>query len=143
MVSTRVRTSTTTLFFGLKWFRAHSPPHVIVKSLVDVFGLIVRWSIDKLNIPLMQDTLITSISTFHTTGIIILDSSKFSFIGSIPKAMFRDVPTSSKILEGYRKLTPSGPHELSEEMQVIIAEADKPKKGGGGRFKEGRKENHK
>lgn len=52
---------------------------------------------------------------------------------------FRDVPPSSTILEGYRKLTPSGPRELTEEMQLILAEADKPKKGGKGAKKGGKK----
>lgn len=80
----------------------------------------------------MQDDVMASISTFHTTGIIIYDTSKFSFIGSISEAMFRDVPSSRKMLEGYRKLTPSRFHPLTPEMQVIIAEADKPKKGGKG-----------
>nr|KAJ0221553.1 hypothetical protein LSAT_V11C200068730 [Lactuca sativa] len=44
--------------------------------------------------------------------------------------MFRDVPPISKILEGYRALTPSGPHPLSDEFQAILPEADKAKKGG-------------
>lgn len=70
-----------------------------------------------------------SISTFHTPGIIILDISKSSFIGSILEAMFHDVPSSSKILEGYRKLTPSGAHPLNLKMKTIIVAANKPKKG--------------
>ena len=37
---------------------------------------------------------------------------------------------SSKILEGYRKLTPSGFRTLTPEVQAIIDEAEKPKKGG-------------
>ncbi|CAI9296931.1 unnamed protein product [Lactuca saligna] len=65
-------------------------------------------------------------------GIIMVDRSKFSFIGSIPEVMFRDVPPTSKILEGYRAPTPSGPHPLSDEFQEILAEADKAKKGGRG-----------
>ena len=51
-------------------------------------------------------------------------------MGSIPKVMFCDYPPPSKILEGYRVLTPSGPRSLSDEFQVILAEADKAKKGG-------------
>lgn len=49
--------------------------------------------------------------------------------------MFHDVPSYSKILEGYRKLTPSGFRPLNPEMQDIIAEADKPKKRGKGENK--------
>lgn len=56
------------------------------------------------------------------------DNSKFSFIDSIPEAMFRDVPASSKILEGYRKLTHSGFRPLTLEMQATIDEADELKK---------------
>ncbi|CAH1453977.1 unnamed protein product [Lactuca virosa] len=46
--------------------------------------------------------------------------------------MFCDVPPTSKILEGYHALTPSGPRPLTDEFQSILAEADKPKKGGKG-----------
>ncbi|CAH1413791.1 unnamed protein product [Lactuca virosa] len=72
------------------------------------------------------------IATFHTTGTIMADRSKFSFIGSIPEAMFRDVPPLSKVVEGYRTLTPSGPRPLTDEFQAILDEADKPMKGGKG-----------
>lgn len=43
--------------------------------------------------------------------------------------MFRDVPASNKILEGYHKLNPFGFRPVTPEMQVILTEADKPKKG--------------
>lgn len=78
----------------------------------------------------MSDALMASIATLHTTGIIVTDPSMFSFIGSIPEAMFRDVPPSSKILEGYRTLQPSGSRPLTVEFQEILAKADKAKKGG-------------
>lgn len=78
----------------------------------------------------MKYTLMASISTFDTTIIVVADSSKFSFIGSIPEVMFIEVPPSSKILEGYRQLTPSGPLILTDEMQAVLAEDDKPKKRG-------------
>lgn len=85
---------------------------------------------EKLKIPVMQDAMVASISTFHTTSIIFADTSKFSFVGSIPEAMFHDVPVSSKILEGYKKILVTGFCPLTSEMQTIIDEADKPKKGG-------------
>nr|KAJ0198500.1 hypothetical protein LSAT_V11C700377890 [Lactuca sativa] len=80
-----------------------------------------------------------TIATLHTTGIIMANRSKFSFIGSIPKAMFRDVPPSSRILEGYCSLTPSGPCPLTGEFQAILDEADKTKKGGKGSKKAAKK----
>lgn len=76
---------------------------------------------------MMKDALAFSVSTFHTIGIIFADNSKFSFIGSIPKVMFRDIPASSKILEGFRKLTPSGFRPLTPDMQATIDVTDKPK----------------
>lgn len=78
----------------------------------------------------MQDYLMAAILTFHTTNIILNDNSKFSFVGSIPKAMFHDVPATSKILESYRKIPVSGFHPLTAEMRLIIKEANKPNKGG-------------
>ncbi|CAH1436110.1 unnamed protein product [Lactuca virosa] len=54
--------------------------------------------------------------------------------------MFHDVPPSSKILEGYRSFTPSGPRPLTEEFQAILAEADKAKKGGRGSKKATKKD---
>ncbi|CAI9270017.1 unnamed protein product [Lactuca saligna] len=46
--------------------------------------------------------------------------------------MFQDIPASSKILEGFRKLTTSGFCPLTPEMQASIDAADKPNKGGEG-----------
>lgn len=109
-------------------------------SYARFWTLIVHCSIEKLKILVMQDALMASVSIFQMTRLIISDSSMFSFIGSIPDVMFQAVPPSSKILEGYRKLTPSGPRVLTDEMQAILAEANNLKKWG--RFKEGREENH-
>lgn len=67
-------------------------------------------------IPVMKDAMMASISTFHTTRIIVTDTSKYSFVGSIPKAMFRDVLVSSKMLEGYRKIPATGFRPLTSEM---------------------------
>ena len=44
--------------------------------------------------------------------------------------MFRSVLAASKILEAYRKIPVLGFHPLTDEMREILAEADKPKKGG-------------
>ncbi|CAI9288598.1 unnamed protein product [Lactuca saligna] len=40
------------------------------------------------------------------------------------------MPVASKILEAYREISSSGLRPLTQEIQSIIAEADKPKKGG-------------
>nr|KAJ0187652.1 hypothetical protein LSAT_V11C900486190 [Lactuca sativa] len=91
--------------------------------------------IKQLKIPVMSNAMMASIATHHATNIILVDRSMFSFVGSIPEDMFRDVPLSSKILEGYRGVTPSCPLPLSDEFQVILVEADKAKKGGKGSMK--------
>ncbi|CAI9260924.1 unnamed protein product [Lactuca saligna] len=61
---------------------------------------------------------------------ILVDNSKFSFVGSILDAMFRDVPVARNILEAYQKLPVSRFRPLTPEMQSIIVEAYKPKKRG-------------
>lgn len=87
----------------------------------------------------MQDSLFGTISTIHTTGIILAGNSKFAFVGSIPIAMLRDVPAASKILEGYQTIPTSSFCHLTPEMPSIIAEVDKPKKGGQKGGKKGEK----
>lgn len=72
----------------------------------------------------------SSISYLHTTNIILADNYKFWFVGSILEATFRDIPAASKILEAYMKLPVSGFCSLMPDMQLIIDEADKLKKGG-------------
>lgn len=93
-------------------------------SCASFWSLIVRRVIVKHNIPLMQDALTFIVSTLHTTGIIIVDPSKFAIIGSIPEVMFRDVLDSCKLLEGFRKLTPSGFRPLTPEVQAVLDTAD-------------------
>lgn len=90
--------------------------------------VVVQMAIEKFQIPLMQDSFMYAISLFHTTNMIIAYNSKFSFVGSIPEAMFRDDPAASKILKAYRKLPVSRFHLLTPWMKSIINEADKPKK---------------
>ena len=79
---------------------------------------------------MIKDSLKSSISTFHTTKIIISDNSKFTFVGSITETMFRSVPAASKILEEYKKLPSSGARTITPEMHTEIEEADKVKKRG-------------
>lgn len=70
------------------------------------------------------------IQIFHTTNIILADTSKFSFIGSIPESMLRDVTAASDVLQNYRTLPVSGFLPMTREFQKILDKADKPKKGG-------------
>ena len=79
---------------------------------------------------MMKDFLMSSIATFHTTKIIIVDNSRFPFVGSISKTMFRCLPVASKILEDYKKLPSLGPHTITLDMRSILDEAEKVKKGG-------------
>lgn len=62
-------------------------PHTDI-SCGRFWSLIVRRAIIKHNIPLMQHALAFTVSTLHTTGIIVTDLSKCSFIGSINEVMF-------------------------------------------------------
>lgn len=77
-----------------------STTHQSEISCARFWTLVVNRSIEKLKIPVMQNIFMASISNFHTTGIIVSDFSKFSFIGSIPEAMFRDKPPLEKYWRG-------------------------------------------
>lgn len=92
-------------------------------SCVCFWTIIIKRAIEKLHISMMKDAMV----------------GRFSFVGSIPEVMFRDVPVASKILEGYRKILVLGFRPLTPEMQSIIAEVDKPKKGGQKGSKKGEK----
>ena len=78
----------------------------------------------------MADSLLSSITTFHTTKIIVTDPSKFFFIGSIPEAMYACVSEESNVIQGYKKLPSLGPRELTPARIHSIEEADKPSKWG-------------
>ncbi|XP_023731482.1 uncharacterized protein LOC111879245 [Lactuca sativa] len=85
---------------------------------------------DHLHVPIIADSLLTSIATFHTTKIIVTDPSKYSFIGSIPAAMYACVSDTSNVIQEYKKLPSSGPRELTPAMIRSIEEADKLAKRG-------------
>ncbi|XP_023764879.2 uncharacterized protein LOC111913403 [Lactuca sativa] len=76
----------------------------------------------------MADSLLSSIATFHTTKIIVTDPTKYSFIGSVPETMLACVSAASNVLQQYRKISSSGPRELTPAMVRSIEEADKPAK---------------
>ncbi|KAL7588542.1 hypothetical protein Lser_V15G41069 [Lactuca serriola] len=50
--------------------------------------IITKSAMDRLNVSIMADSLISSIATFHTAKIIVIHPTKYSFIGSIPEAMY-------------------------------------------------------
>ncbi|XP_052625879.1 uncharacterized protein LOC128132917 [Lactuca sativa] len=83
---------------------------------------------DRLHVPIMADSILSSIATFHTTKISVTDPTKYSFIGSIPEAMLARISTLSNVLQQYMKLPSSGPRELTPAMVRSIEEADKPAK---------------
>ncbi|CAI9279258.1 unnamed protein product [Lactuca saligna] len=92
--------------------------------------IITKWAMDRNRVPIMADSLISSIATFHTTKIIITDPTKFSYIGSIPETMLGCISASSNLLQQYRKRKAVGPRELTPSMLHSIEEADKPAKRG-------------
>ena len=85
---------------------------------------------DRLPVPIMADSLLSSIATFHTTKIIVTDPTKFSFIVSIPEAMYAYVSDASNVLQEYKKHPFSGPRELTPAMIRSIEEAEKTTKRG-------------
>ena len=92
--------------------------------------LVVQCAIAKLNIPVMPNSLMSLIATFHTTKIIVTDNSKFSFVAFIPESMYSYVYGASKIIGEYKKHPVPGPRVLTPEMQHTLDEADELKKGG-------------
>ncbi|XP_052620068.1 uncharacterized protein LOC128126361 [Lactuca sativa] len=92
--------------------------------------IITKWAMDRNGVPIMADSLLSSIATFHTTKIIVTDPTKFSYIGFIPKTMLGSISASSNLLQQYRKRKSVGPRELTPTMLRSIEEADKPAKKG-------------
>lgn len=93
--------------------------------------LITRRAIDTLEVPMMKDALIVSISTFHTKKIIISDPTKFTHYGSIPETMYRGVTAESKVMVDYRQLPPKELRVLTPEQKAALEAVDKPSNIGG------------
>lgn len=70
------------------------------------------------------------IQIFHTINIILADTSRFSFIGSIPEVMLRNVPAASEVMRTYHSLPASGLRPITCIVRKILVEVDRPKKGG-------------
>ncbi|CAI9263314.1 unnamed protein product [Lactuca saligna] len=121
---------------------ASSSRHTEV-SYAKFWTLITKWAMDKLHVPTVAGSLLSTINVFHTTKIIVTDPTKFSFVGSIPDSMSAGVSKESIIMKAYKDFRPSGPRELSAEMVQSINDADKPatrgKKPEQGKIKKGAK----
>nr|KAJ0199947.1 hypothetical protein LSAT_V11C600320930 [Lactuca sativa] len=94
------------------------------------WSIITKWAMDHLHVPIMVDYLLSSIANFHTTKIIVIDPTRYSFLGSIHNTKLACVSTTSTVLQKYRKLPSSVPRELTKSMVHSIEEADKPAKRG-------------
>nr|KAJ0210234.1 hypothetical protein LSAT_V11C400205970 [Lactuca sativa] len=93
------------------------------------WSIITNGAMDRLRVPIMADSLLSSIATFHTTKIIVTDPTKFSFIGSIPEAMLGRISASSNVLQQYRKHPSAGPRELTAAMIRSTEEVTSQPKG--------------
>ncbi|KAL7598863.1 hypothetical protein Lser_V15G21253 [Lactuca serriola] len=95
------------------------------------WSLVSKWAMDRPHVPIMADSLLSSIAMFHTTKILVTDPSKYLFVGSIPASMYACVSDQSAIIQEYKKLPSSGLRELTPTMirQVIKgAKGQTPKK---------------
>ncbi|KAL7582391.1 hypothetical protein Lser_V15G42272 [Lactuca serriola] len=95
-------------------------------SYTRFWTLITKWVMEKYQVPIVADSPLSSIGTFHTTKIIVSDASKFQFNGSIPELMFGDFPSDSHIIRTYKEFCRSGPRELTPDMIKSIHDADRP-----------------
>ncbi|KAL7595143.1 hypothetical protein Lser_V15G31155 [Lactuca serriola] len=95
-------------------------------SYARFWTLVTKWVMDKYHVPIVANSPLSSIGTFHTTKIIVSDSSKFQFIGSISESMYGDVPSDSRIIRTYKEFRRSGPRELTPDMIQSIHDADQP-----------------
>ena len=92
--------------------------------------IVTHKAMEIFNVPVMADSLMATIATFHTSKIFVSDPTKFSFVGSIPESMYDCVSAESKVMAEYKKLPPTGPRALTPEMQKSLELADKPAKWG-------------
>lgn len=92
--------------------------------------IVTRTAIESFQIPFMKDVILSFVATFHTTMIIITNSSKYPFTGSILESMYRCVSSKSNVIADYRKLPPKGPRQLTTEMQATLEAVEKPAKRG-------------
>ena len=80
------------------------------------WAIIVQKKIDHHNILVIEGSVIATIPIFHTSNVIVSDSSRFTFIGSIAESMLRNVPADSEVIKEYRRQPASSPHRLTAKM---------------------------
>lgn len=85
---------------------------------------------DRFHVPIVADSLLSSIATFHTTKIIVIDPSKFPFNCSFPESMYACVSSESKVMNEYKQLPSFGPRELTPEMLKSLEDVDRSAKRG-------------
>ena len=106
-------------------------------SCARFWSVIVHISISKLKIPVTEGCIIAAIPIFHTLNFIVSDPTNFTFVGSLLEAMLNCIPIDNKLINKYRKTPASGPRPLTPQMQKALEEANKPKKGGRWKPKDG------
>lgn len=90
----------------------------------------MKHAIDRLQIQVKDDSVLAVISILHTSNITMSDSTKFSFIRSIPEAMLLNVPADNLVVNEYRKNPASGVRPMPEDLQKAREEGTKLKRGG-------------
>lgn len=113
--------SSINLDYGLVFYcqlvkSTHSTTRHSKISRACLWYIVVQREIKKLNIPVLEDSIMVGILTFQTMNIIHVDTSKFSFIGSIPEVIVQEVPAASEVLRAYRSLPVSGFYPLIDEL---------------------------
>lgn len=114
MVSTTASIWIMDRWFGRSWCKASVLLPSIQRYLVVVFG---RSSpvepLRSFRFPLWW--MLFCLQLLHSTkqNIIVSDRTKFLFVDSIPESMSHCVSGESKVMADYKKLTPSGPRQLT------------------------------
>lgn len=81
-----------------------------------------------------------SIPILHTSNFIVLDPTKFSFVGSIPEEMLKNVPSDNIVVNEYWKKPTFGVRPMPEDLWMALKEGNKPQKGGNKKSKVGSSE---
>lgn len=98
-------------------------------SCARFWTLIVQRAIDRLNISVIKGSCVATIQIFHTTKIILDDTSIFTFICSVLETMLRNVPAASEVRQTYRSVPTSNLQPITDVVRKVLKDIDKPKKG--------------
>lgn len=78
----------------------------------------------------MTDSVMAVIMTLHTSLFMMSDPWNFTFVGTISKVILVKVPSDNAIMNEHRKQPSPGFRPISDELQNLIEEDTKPKRGG-------------